>query len=171
MLSALVYIALLPLPQTPPPALEGWPAALITFRLFEWYPILIGTAVLEALILRKIGDTDWKGAIKAAVAANALSSLAGIALLPLAGVAWKYTLNRSLESLAGIYGNYSLASWIGNVWYMAMLLGAMEALIISLVIGKKLSPSFVLGWIVVSLLPLLLAVVSFTYAPYDPNLL
>lgn len=170
MFSVFLYAALLLLPKDPPPPLEGWPSALITYRLFEWYPILIITALVEVVILIKISDEGWKGALKASFLANAVSALAGILLLPLAGVAWKHSLNRTFEAF-GVLGNYSMASWVGNVSYMAILLGAIEALIISLVINKKLALPFVLGWMLVNLLPLLLAIESFTIAPYDPRLL
>jgi hypothetical protein len=171
MLSVLLYSALLMLPKEPPPQLEGWPSILITYRMYEWFPILIIATLLEMAVLRKISDANWLGALKAAGFSNIAAGVVGIVLLPLAGVVWKYSLHITVEGVFGVLGHYSMASWVGNVMYMAMFLGAFKALIVSVVTEKKLTFGFVSFWILINLIPLLLAIASFTVKAYDPILL
>lgn len=65
-----------------------WPALLLAARMRSLTPILTGL-LLELLILRYIFPLGWKKALIIDLSMNAISSLAGAILIPLAGMAWE----------------------------------------------------------------------------------
>lgn len=65
-----------------------WPALYLETRLFSWWAITIGL-VVEYLFVRKLLPATPKQAIYATAAANAISAVLGIVLIPLAGIAWE----------------------------------------------------------------------------------
>ncbi len=160
MFDALLYSVLLTSPkETPSPG--GWPSAVIAYRMYEWFPLFLITILLEVAIMRRVASANWMESLKAVGTANLVSLLTGLLMLPLAGVAWKYALMHMFEALWGIYGNYSLVSWIGNVFFMALYLGLVEVLLLARLLDNKVTLKFVSGWVCVNALTILLAIATF----------
>lgn len=164
MFSALLYSVLLKLPHKDPSP-EGWPSSLIAFRMYDWYMIFLVIVLAEMLVLKKTTEASWGGALKASAAANTLSALVGVVALPMAGVVWKYTLQSTFETLTGLYGHYTIASWMGNVFYMAVFLGLVEVPIVLALVESKISKKFIFGWILVNMLGIGIALLTFFVAP------
>lgn len=63
-----------------------WPALYLETRLFSWWAIGIGLLV-EFFFIKWLFTLPVKKASMATVSANAVSAVAGIILIPLAGIA------------------------------------------------------------------------------------
>lgn len=80
-----------------------WPALLLEGRLLTWWAIVAGLAA-EAVVVRFCLGMTTVRAIVADVVMNLASTLAGIALIPMAGFAW--------EALAGpVFLRFGLESF------------------------------------------------------------
>lgn len=170
MFDALIYSVLLTSPKEAPSP-SGWPSALIAYRMYEWFPLFLITVLMEVAIIRRIASSGWIESMKAVGVANFVSLLIGILMLPLAGVAWKYALMHMFESLWGIYGNYSLASWMGNLFFMALYLGLVEVMLLARLLDNQVTLKFVSGWVCVNMLTILLAIATFFIKPPEIGIL
>src|SRR5437870_683942 len=72
-----------------------WPALLLEVRLLTWYSVILGLAV-EAVVLRCCLGFSWSQALKADLIMNAVSAAIGYIALPLAGLAWAFSIDRVL---------------------------------------------------------------------------
>lgn len=70
-----------------------WPALYLISRMVTWWSIVLGL-VVEYLFVRQLTHFDIKKSILVDLAMNAVSCLAGVILIPLAGVGWE---SRSLN--------------------------------------------------------------------------
>ena len=66
-----------------------WPALILETRLFSWWAITVGL-VAEYLFVRVFFRRSIQSSVVATLAANAASSLAGVVLIPLAGIVWEF---------------------------------------------------------------------------------
>jgi hypothetical protein len=65
-----------------------WPALFLEIRLLSWWAIASGL-LAEYLFVRWLFSLSIKRAVIATVSANAASTVLGILLIPLAGIAWE----------------------------------------------------------------------------------
>ena len=65
-----------------------WPALLLEGRILTWWAILVGL-VVEYFFVRNITELSWSRAALADVAMNAATSVIGILLIPISGIAWE----------------------------------------------------------------------------------
>jgi hypothetical protein len=65
-----------------------WPALYLETRLFSWWAISVGLLV-EYLFIRRVFGLSPKKALLADVIANVVSAVAGIFLIPVAGILWE----------------------------------------------------------------------------------
>lgn len=89
-----------------------WPALYLETRLFSWWAISLGLAVEYLFVRQLFQTTPWR-ALKTTVAANTVSALAGVLLIPLAGILWELGPGLLLYTLAG-YGTFNPATWLGS---------------------------------------------------------
>src|SRR3954451_22715025 len=66
-----------------------WPALLLEGRLLAWWVIAIGL-LIEWPFVRFLTDFPWRKSFIVDAAMNAASTVLGIILLPVAGIAWEY---------------------------------------------------------------------------------
>ena len=62
-----------------------WPALMVETRLFSWWAILLGL-IAEYVIIRWLFSLSIERAVIATTAANAVSALAGVLLIPFSGL-------------------------------------------------------------------------------------
>ncbi|WP_341632953.1 hypothetical protein [Sphingomonas agri] len=65
-----------------------WPALFVERKLLSIPVIALGLLV-EALVLRFCFAMSWKRSLTASLAVNAISTILGILLIPLAGIVWE----------------------------------------------------------------------------------
>lgn len=160
MFQALMYAALLK-KSANVVSPEGWPSVILAYRLYEWFPIFIIAILIEMGFIRVMLHISWLESLKASAAANLVSALTGILLLPLAGILWDYTLYNTFATLSGTFGHFTLSSWIGNIFYMALFLGLVEIPLIAGVTKEGINKWFVVGWIFLNILTLLMVLLTF----------
>jgi len=86
-----------------------WPALYLEARLFSWWAICIGLLV-EFFFIKYLFSLPTKNAAIATVSANAVSAVAGIILIPLAGIAWEL-FPGSVINWAFSWGTFNPITW------------------------------------------------------------
>lgn len=111
MMSHVQMISLLSLLLLPTVAYANvvWPALYLEVRLFSWWAISAGL-VLETLFVRYYFSLPAKRAFVATLAANIVSALLGIVLIPLAGLLWEFFPASIINSLLG-WGTFNPITW------------------------------------------------------------
>lgn len=160
MLQALLYSAMLKRPEVIV-APDGWPSVVMAYRMYEWFPIIIVAMLIEMVLIHVFLKSGWLESLKASAAANLVSALCGFIFLPMMGVVWDYTLLHTFETLTETYGHFTLASWIGNAFYMSIFLGLTEIPLIAGVTKADLNKWFVIGWVFFNTLTLGMVALSF----------
>jgi hypothetical protein len=64
-----------------------WPALFLERKLLS-IPVIVSGLLVEALVLRFCFRMNWKRAFTGSIAVNAISTVVGVVLIPLAGVGW-----------------------------------------------------------------------------------
>lgn len=107
-----------------------WPALYLETRLFSWWAISIGLLV-EFFFIKWLFNLPSKKASIATVSANAVSAVAGVILIPLAGIAW--------EIFPGsvIYWAFSVGTFNPATWGATFVLGCLVNARIEGVVYKK----------------------------------
>ena len=113
-----------------------WPALYLETRLFSWWAISIGLLV-EYFFIKWLFTFSTKKTAIATVSANAISSIAGIILIPLAGIAWEL-FPGSLIHWAFNWGTFNPITW-GATFVLGCLI---NALIEGAVYKKWFAPAF-----------------------------
>jgi hypothetical protein len=105
------HFGLLLLAAAPVPALADvvWPALYLETRIFTWWAIVIGLLV-EYLFVRWFFPLSPQRAAFATLAANAASTLAGVPLIPLAGLLWALFPGTIYTEWLG-WGTFNPISW------------------------------------------------------------
>ena len=113
-----------------------WPALYLETRLFSWWAIGVGLLIEFFFIKWLFGLSVQRSAI-ADISANAVSSIAGIILIPLAGIAWEI-FPASLINWLFNWGTFNLVTWVGT-----FVLGCfINALLEGAVYKKWFAPEF-----------------------------
>jgi len=99
-----------------------WPALYLETRLFSWWAIGLGL-LIEFFFIWKIFSLSPKRALLADLAANAVSALLGVILIPLAGIAWEVFPGSVLYDLFKM-GTFDLITW-GITFVFACLINAL----------------------------------------------
>ncbi len=160
MFQMLLYAVLLKKPEkivSP----EGWPSMIVAYRMYEWFPLFLVFILMKMIFINLLLKTGWMESLKASAAANLVSALTGFLILPLMGFLWDHTLLKTFETLTETYGHFTMASWIGNVFYMALYLSMIEIALIAGVTKAAIHKGFVFSWIFVNLLSLGIVLLTF----------
>ena len=89
-----------------------WPALYLETRLFSLWPISIGL-LIEYFFVLKLLETNPKRAAFATSAANVVSAVLGIILIPLAGVAWEVFPGLLFYHLLNM-GTFNPFTWVAT---------------------------------------------------------
>ena len=130
---AVLAIAVIP---TTAAANVVWPALYLETRLFSWWAIGIGL-VVEFFFVRWLFGMSAKQAAIADLSANAVSAVAGLVLIPLAGVVWEL-FPGSVINWAFDWGTFNPVTW-GGTFLLACLI---NALLEGAVYKKWFAPEF-----------------------------
>jgi hypothetical protein len=101
-----------------------WPALLLEKRMFTWWAILAGL-VVEYCFVRRLTDLSFLRVIMADLAMNAVSSLLGIFLIPIAGVIWELFPGSILYKIFQI-GTFNPGTWIATILMAATINACLE---------------------------------------------
>ncbi|WP_345335069.1 hypothetical protein [Ferrimonas pelagia] len=86
-----------------------WPALELESRLLSWWPICVGL-IVEFFFVRRLLCTSTRKAIEATVAANIVSAVLGIVLIPIGGFVWEILVGVILYKALGI-GTFNPITW------------------------------------------------------------
>jgi len=89
-----------------------WPALYLETRLFSLWPISIGL-LIEYFFVLKLLEPNPKKAALATLAANVVSAVLGIILIPLAGVAWEVFPGLLFYHLLNM-GTFNPITWVAT---------------------------------------------------------
>ncbi|KHF24649.1 hypothetical protein BOV90_03500 [Solemya velum gill symbiont] len=113
-----------------------WPALYLEIRLFSWWAIGLGLLV-EFFYVKWLFALSVKRSAIADLSANAASSIAGILLIPLAGIAWEF-FPASIYQQAFDWGTFNPVTWVAT-----FILGCfINAVIEGAVYKKWFAPHF-----------------------------
>ncbi len=101
-----------------------WPALYLETRLFSFWAIGIGL-VIEFITIKWLFTLSVKKSIIAVVFANLLSSVAGIVLIPLAGIVWEIFPGSVMYWAFGI-GTFNPVTWIATFILGCLVNGLLE---------------------------------------------
>ena len=104
-----------------------WPALFLEIRLFSWWAIAVGL-VAEYLFIRWLFKQTIQRSLIATVAANAASSVAGILLIPLAGILWEF-FPGMIYMKALNWGTFNPITWAATFVIACLVNTAIEALV------------------------------------------
>jgi hypothetical protein len=106
-----------------------WPALILEQRLVSAIPIIVGL-VIEWLALRFGGfGLAWKKAAIVDVAMNAVSTVAGIPLIPLLGLAWELVPGQLLYKFN--IGTFNPFTWLATLVLATAATAAIEAAVVA----------------------------------------
>lgn len=104
-----------------------WPALFLESRLFSWWAIGVGL-LAEYIFIRWLFQQSIQRSLLATVAANVVSTLAGVLLIPIAGLLWEIIPGSIYNSLLK-WGTFNPVTW-GATFILACLINtAIEALV------------------------------------------
>lgn len=116
-----------------------WPALYLENRLVTWWAIAIGLAV-EYMFVRRLFGFGVKKAILADACMNLASTLLGIVLIPIAGIAWEFFSGIILSDLFNV-GTFNLGTWVMTFFFATAINAAIESLVIRMAfktaVGKR----------------------------------
>lgn len=101
-----------------------WPALYLETRLFTGWAITLGLVVEYLFIRHLFRLSPWR-ALQADLAANAVSALAGVVLIPLGGVAWEL-FPGALYMWALDWGTFNPITWAGTFLLACLINASLE---------------------------------------------
>jgi hypothetical protein len=106
-----------------------WPALLLEQRLIGVIPITVGL-IVEWLALWLGGfGLSWKKAALVDVAMNAVSTVAGVVLIPAAGFVWEFFPGTALSKIFNA-GTFNHATWAYTFVIAVLVTTAIEAAVV-----------------------------------------
>lgn len=139
-----------------------WPALVLNARLFAWLPIVAGLFA-EAMVLLFAFNMPSQRALPAAIIMNALSTVLGLFLIPLAGLLWEIFPGLILYKAFHI-GTFNLATWTATFLLAVLVNSAIELTVLEHFGIPWIRKNFVLLGLA-NVLSVGLAYTSFVYSP------
>jgi hypothetical protein len=104
-----------------------WPALYLETRVLAWWTIALGLLV-EFLIVRPLFALPYKKAVVVTLAANAVSTVAGILLIPLAGLVWEIFPGLLYMKIPG-WSTFNPITWTASFVFACLINTVIEALV------------------------------------------
>ncbi len=104
-----------------------WPALYLEMRLFSWWAIGIGLSI-EFFFIKYFFSLSQKKAAIATLSANAVSSIAGIILIPLAGIAWELFPGSVINWSFG-WGTFNPLTWVATFFLGCLVNAVLEGVV------------------------------------------
>lgn len=89
-----------------------WPALYLVGGLATWWVVLCGLAI-EMLVVHRLVRRTWSIALAYTLAANFVSVVAGIVLIPILGLVWEVTLGQVAMAILQA-GTFNPAAWVAT---------------------------------------------------------
>ncbi len=105
-----------------------WPALYLEMRLLSSVPIVAGL-IVECFVLRYGFGLTWKRAVWVDVVMNAVSTAAGVVLIPIAGIMWEIFPGSVMYKFFNI-GTFNPATWTATYVMAVLLTTAIEAAVV-----------------------------------------
>jgi hypothetical protein len=106
-----------------------WPSLFLEQHLLSVLPISVGL-VAEWLILYFGGfGLSWKKAVVVDLVMNTVSSIAGIFLIPVLGLAWEFGPGRLINRTFNV-GTFNVASWTATLLFSTGASTAIESAVV-----------------------------------------
>ena len=106
-----------------------WPALLLEQRLVAVIPIGVGL-IVEWLALRFGGfGLTWRRAALVDVVMNAVSTIAGIPVIPLLGLAWEVFPGTVIYRIFNV-GTFNPGTWVATLLLATIATSGIEALVV-----------------------------------------
>jgi hypothetical protein len=104
-----------------------WPALYLETRLFSWCAIGVGL-IAEYLFVRWLFQQSIRRSAVATVAANAVSSVAGVLLIPVVGILWEF-FPGSIYMHFLKWGTFNPITWAATFVLACLINTGIEALV------------------------------------------
>jgi hypothetical protein len=140
-----------------------WPALFLEGRLLTWWAIGAGL-IAEFLVLRFWLKLSLEVAVVADIVMNVVSTIAGIVLIPAAGVAWEYFPGQFLNSLLNV-GTFNPLAWTVTCLFAALLNSLIEGTVLRSVFGIEFRKMVFVALFVGNTVSVALAMGSLLVAP------
>jgi hypothetical protein len=121
-----------------------WPALFLAGRLMAWWAIGLGLLV-ELFSVRWLTGFSWSKSIIVDIAMNAASSLLGVFLIPLAGVAWEFFPGIVLYRVFNV-GILNPGTWLATFLFAVFINSALETAVLRYAFKQKPFKRF-LSWL------------------------
>jgi len=143
-----------------------WPALFLERKMLS-IPVIASGLLVEALVLRSIFAMNWKRAFKASLVVNAISTVLGVLLIPLAGIGWEFFPGLIL------YRQFDLGTFNPITWSATFLLAlgittSIEVLCLRRLFGVPAGRRTWLWWTLANVVTVGLAFVSLIIQPPTP---
>jgi hypothetical protein len=113
-----------------------WPALFVENRLLSMWVILAGL-VVEYFFVRRITRLSVKKSILADVSMNAASTLLGIVLIPVAGLAWEVFPGIILFKWFNL-GTFNPGTWLATFCFAVLINAALETFVLAKLFKQQL---------------------------------
>jgi len=104
-----------------------WPALYLETRLFSWWAIGVGL-VAEYVFVRWLFQQSIQRSVVATVAANTVSSVVGVLLIPIAGILWEIFPGSIYMHLLK-WGTFNPITWAATFVLACLINTGIEALV------------------------------------------
>jgi hypothetical protein len=105
-----------------------WPALYLETRILTWWTIGLGL-IIEFFFVRWLFALSIRKAVIATVIANAVSAVAGVPLIPLAGIAWDFFPGIILYQAPLHWGTFNPVAWAATFVMACLITTVIEALV------------------------------------------
>jgi len=122
-----------------------WPALFLEARLLTWWAISLGL-IVEYMFIRYFFSFNIKKSIIVTSVMNLASTVLGIILIPLAGIAWAFFFGIVLHKLFDI-GTFNPGTWAATFVFAVVISAALESLVIAKCFKTKVGKRGLMGLI------------------------
>ncbi|MBC7792890.1 MAG: hypothetical protein H7Z43_04220 [Clostridia bacterium] len=105
-----VILSVLLLPAIANACELSWPSLMVEDTLFQWWWFVIPSLLVFKLLgVQLATHGGWRKSALTALQASAISTLVGLLMLPVAGLAWEYVVGQYINSYAR--HGYPIVTW------------------------------------------------------------
>ena len=112
-----------------------WPALFLAGRMMAWWAIALGLLV-ELFFVRFLTGFTWLKSALVDIAMNAASTLLGLFLIPVAGIAWEFSVGRVLYKIFDI-GTFNPGTWLATFLFAVFINAALETAVLRYAFKQK----------------------------------
>jgi hypothetical protein len=142
-----------------------WPALFLEPRLLSVPIVVLGLAI-ETAVLRFGFRMNWPKAVLASITVNAISTVLGVVLIPLAGIAWEFFPGLLLYKALNM-GTFNPLTWAATFLLAVAITTGVEVGALRIIFKVPLTARTWGLWFVANTASVSLAFASFAVQPID----